>query len=125
MKPAAASSTVLDASAISVSGLCLIHCLALPLLSVILPMAGTLGESELLHRIFVLMAVPITATAIVQDRASGGGSVFAAVAVIALSILLAAAFVERLHDAETVLTTVGASLLALAHVYRWQRRYQA
>ena len=122
MKPAAASSDLLDLSAMSVSGLCLIHCLALPVMSVALPVAGALAEAEWLHKLLVLAAVPITATAILQDRMVRGWREFALIAALGLSILVAAAFVEALHDLETVLTTVGASLLALAHALRWQRR---
>ena len=122
MRSAAVSSSVLDISAISVSSLCLIHCLSLPLLSVVLPVASAFGEAEWLHQLFVLAAVPITAMAIVQDRHLPGWREFSGAASTGLVILAAAAFLEALHDFETVLTIVGAGLLAIAHVRRWQRR---
>lgn len=122
MKPAALSSDTLDVSAIAVSSVCLIHCLALPALSVILPLAGALGNAEWLHQLFVLAAVPLTATAIIRDRAVGRSLEFPLLASLALGILLLAAFAEPLHDVETILTTAGAVLLALAHTLRWQRR---
>ena len=122
MRRAAISPNALDISAIAVSGLCLVHCLSLPLLSVVLPMAGVFGEAEWLHQLFVLAALFITTIAIVQTRPVEGQREFAVIATIALAILLSAAFLEALHDFETILTVAGASLLALAHGLRWQRR---
>ncbi len=122
MRSAAVSSGVLDASAIGVSGLCLIHCLSLPVLSVVLPVAGAFGEAEWVHQLFVLAAVPITAAAILQDRNMPGWRAFSVLASMGLVILAAAAFVEPLHDFETALTIVGAGLLAMSHVRRWRRR---
>ena len=122
MRPAAISSNMLDISAIGVSSLCLIHCLSLPLLSVVLPMASAFGEAEWLHRLFVLAAIPITASAIIQDRNVQGWRGFSVIATIAVAILVSAAFLEPLHDVETILTIAGACLLAGAHWLRWQRR---
>ena len=122
MTQSSVSTSVLDVSAIGVSGLCLIHCLALPFLSVVLPVAGALGEAEWLHKVFVLAALPITAAAIFQDRRASGWREFAITAATGLAILVSAAFIETLHDFESPLTVIGAGLLALAHGLRWQRR---
>ena len=54
----------LDTSAVSLSVLCLVHCLALPLVSAFLPLAGVLAEAEWIHRAIVLIAVPITILAL-------------------------------------------------------------
>ena len=124
MKSATTSSRMLDISAISLSVLCIIHCLSLPLLSIIIPMASVFGEAEWIHKLFVLAAVPITATAIFQDRHHMRWREFAITATLAVSTLVAAAFVEALHDAESLLTIAGAGLLAFAHGMRWQRRAQ-
>ena len=124
MRTDAASSNALDISAIGVSALCLIHCLSIPLLSVILPVASVFGEAEWLHRLFVLLAVPITGSAIFQDRAMEGWREFSVIAIIALVILTSAAFLESLHDVETIMTVAGAALLTLAHGLRWHRRAQ-
>ncbi|MEM7054169.1 MAG: MerC domain-containing protein, partial [Pseudomonadota bacterium] len=58
----------LDFSAISLSALCLIHCLALPLLAAGLPVIGVLSQAEWFHQLLVLLALPVTVLAI-------GGSV--------------------------------------------------
>ena len=58
MKNAAA---LFDVSAIALSGLCLLPCLALPLLAALLPLFGTWSEAEGVHGVFVLIAVPALA----------------------------------------------------------------
>ena len=49
-----------DAVAISLSGLCLIHCLALPVLTGFLPLMGAWAEAEWVHLGFVGLAVPVS-----------------------------------------------------------------
>ena len=115
------NTATLNASAIGLSGLCLIHCLALPVLAAVSPLAGLLAEAEWLHRALVLMAAPITLYAITRDRTAKVGPAFTLFAGVGLATLLAAAFIEALHDFETVLTTLGAGLLAGAHLWRWHR----
>lgn len=111
----------LDAAAVTLSGLCLIHCLALPLVVGILPLAGVIAEAEWLHKAFVIMAVPVTAFVMTRcDLSKQERLIFNALAGIGLSLLLAAAFVHDLHDYETVLTVCGAVLLAGAHTWRWR-----
>ncbi|MEL6956326.1 MAG: MerC domain-containing protein [Pseudomonadota bacterium] len=107
----------IDASAITLSGLCLIHCLALPLAATSLAAAGALAEMEWLHKGFVVAAVPLTLFAIFRGRGQVG---FSLVAALGLGLLVAGAFVEALHDYETPLTVVGAILLASAHAWRWR-----
>lgn len=112
----------IDASALMLSGLCLVHCLALPLLSAALPLAGVLSEAEWLHRAFVILALPVTLLAIRQTPWRRGGTKFLMLALAGLTLLGLGAFVERLHDHEVLLTTSGAVLLAAAHVWRWRKR---
>ena len=116
------NASILDGSAVGLSFMCLIHCLALPVMSAFLPLAGVLAEAEWIHQLLVLLALPITALAIARHRKTKVAFSFIAPAVLGLSLLLAAAFVEPLHDSETLLTTVGAILLASAHLWRWRRR---
>ena len=116
------NNSTLDRSAIGLSFMCLTHCLVLPVAAAFLPLAGVWAEAEWLHRLFVLLALPITALAIVHDGKSKTGFSFIAPAVLGLTLLLAAGFVEALHDSETVLTVAGAIFLASAHAWRWSRR---
>ena len=62
------NSTILDRAAIGFSGVCLAHCLLLPILSAILPFFGSLAENELIHKLAVLGAVPFTILAWIQFR---------------------------------------------------------
>lgn len=117
----ALQASALDVSAITLSSLCLVHCLALPMLGALLPLAATLSEVEWLHRVFVLAALPITLLAIVRSRGSADAALFLVSASAGLVLLLLGAFVEPLHEHEVALTTLGASLLALAHAWRWQQ----
>jgi hypothetical protein len=110
-----------DLSAISLSALCLLHCLALPFLAAALPVAASLSEAEWLHKAFVLAALPVSGWVIFRERAARRATWFTPLALGGLALLLAAAFAEPLHDYETLLTVAGAALLAAAHVLRWRR----
>lgn len=114
--------STLDGAAVGLSLMCLIHCLALPVMSAFLPLAGIWAEAEWVHQLLVLIALPITALAAAYHRKSSARFSFIAPAVIGLSLLLAAGFVEPLHEFETQLTTTGAILLASAHARRWAQR---
>ena len=106
-----------DTSAIGLSTLCLVHCLALPIVAAGVPVLASAAEAEWVHRAFVLLAVPISFMAM----ARGGGRVFTGLALVGLSLLITGAFVEQLHDYETPLTVAGALTLAFAHIFRWRR----
>ncbi len=113
------SSGAIDGAAISLSGLCIIHCLALPLFAASLPMIGALAEAEWVHGAFVLLAIPLSGYAISRALAGGRQFGFITLAMLGLGLLLAGAFVEALHDYETLLTVSGGLVLALAHLSRW------
>ena len=110
-----------DAAAIGVSGLCLAHCLALPLFASFLPIFGALAENELIHKALVLAALPIFGLALVRSESGRDRNIFAALATIGILLLVAGAFVHALHDFETPLTIFGALFLAGAHIFRWKR----
>lgn len=117
-----ANARTLDGAAVGLSFMCLIHCLALPVTSAFLPLAGVLAEAEWIHQLLVLTALPVTALAIARHGKSSVGLSFIAPAVLGLMLLLAAAFLDALHDFETPLTVAGAILLASAHAWRWAHR---
>lgn len=58
------SAALLDAGAVALSSLCLLHCLALPLLAAALPLFGTWAEAEWVHLLFVAIALPLTGYAL-------------------------------------------------------------
>ena len=109
----------LDMSAIGLSGLCLIHCLALPLLAAFLPVAGVVGENEWVHRALVVVAVPVSLLALVRNHDRPGFALRFGVALTGIALLIAGALVEALHDFETILTVAGGLVLASAHLLNW------
>jgi len=109
-----------DGFAISLSGLCLVHCLVLPLLSAALPIAGVWAEAEWLHKAFVVAAIPFS---LIRLTSSIANAAMTALIVSGLWLLVGAAFVEQLHDLETPLTVLGGTLLAAGHVLGWRRTH--
>lgn len=116
--------TRVDAAAIGLSGLCIVHCLALPLMALLLPVAGHVSHSELVHQVFVFIAIPLALFALVNSRAGLDRIIFLAMVTFGLGLLVAGAFVETLHDYKTPLTLGGALLLGGAHGFRWMRQYR-
>ena len=115
----------LDLYAAGLSMLCLVHCLAVPLLASLLPLAGQLVESAFAHRALALLAAPATlwvswkAVPVREHRS------FIPVAPCGLGLLLISAFVAAVAAYERPLTVAGALLLASAHLSRWaQHRHQ-
>lgn len=132
----AAPTPVFDGLAISLSGLCVLHCLALPVAVAALP-ALTVFAGEGVHLAMILLAVPLSLLALVSH---GGWRRCGVVllAVLGLGLMgapLLAEFIpftltfpdaglsvthETLVQSETVSTVVGASLLAGAHFLNWR-----
>ena len=106
----------LDVYAASIAGFCLLHCLALPVLIAALPFALLTGDSHWLHQLLVFLAAPATLWVIWSARP---GHLFSAAATAGLSLLLAAAFIEVLHDIEAPITVAGSILLGAAHLWHW------
>lgn len=59
-----ATASALDTSAIALSSLCLLHCLALPLLAAALPLLGRWEQAEWVHVVFATAAVPLSGYAL-------------------------------------------------------------
>jgi membrane-bound ClpP family serine protease len=115
------SAAVIDGVAITLSGLCLVHCLFLPMMSVALPVLGIWAEMEWLHKVFVAVALPFALLAATSRRAD-----WRVIGLIGtgMALLLAGAFVEAWHDYETLLTVSGAISLAVGHALRWSRGHE-
>lgn len=113
---------VIDGPAIALSSLCLIHCLALPILSASLPIAGVWAEAEWLHKAFVIAALPFSLIGLTSKPVN---LMAGAMILTGFGLLVSAAFVEALHDYETQLTVIGALLLAGGHGMRWLKTSRA
>ncbi|MFI8719380.1 MerC domain-containing protein [Stenotrophomonas sp. NPDC077464] len=122
MKP---TPTLLDAGAIALSTLCLLHCLALPLLAAALPLMGVWAEAEWVHVVFVAIAAPITGFALWRAHRQHPLPALALLsASVGLLFLLAGAAGWPSHDAETPMTVAGSLLLASTHVWNAWRRHR-
>ena len=109
-----------DGLAICLSGLCIIHCLALPIAASLMPIFGSLAENEWIHKALVIATPFVIGAALYRSCPGRDRVTFLAIAVTGVVLLFAAAFVHELHDYETPLTVIGALILAGAHVFRWR-----
>jgi MerC mercury resistance protein len=111
-----------DAVAISLSGLCLAHCLVLPLAAGVLPLLGAWTEAEWVHWAFVAVAAPVSLWTLTRPKAKSLSAVIIGLAVIGLGLLVAGAAGYPDHDWETALTVAGGLALATAHMINWRRQ---
>ncbi len=120
------TASALDATAIGLSALCLVHCLALPVLALALPFLGVWARAEWLHVVFVCLAAPIAMLGLIDWRV---GRPYAwslvAQATLGLGLMLAGAFEIPSATWERPLTVVGGVVLATAHIRNWSRRHAA
>lgn len=113
-----------DAMGVSLSGLCLLHCLAVPLVISLIP-AVTWMENELIH---IGLAGLATLVVLIAVRSWPGGRtrlVLGGIAAFGLGLLYFGAFAEIGETAERVVTTIGALALASAHILAWRKTRDA
>lgn len=110
----------LDWAAIGASGLCLVHCLALPLLIASLPALGDLAGSRT-HWILLAFALPVSLWVLARDRGPAAFAPFV-IGVAGLSLMTLGVALFEGHPEETESTIAGVLLVAAAHVLRWRRR---
>ena len=129
MNPSNGQTSVVDSSsarfdmyAVGLSTLCLIHCIALPILVTVLPAVALAAENELVHKVLVVIAVPVSLRVVWKALPGEGNGLFVGAALVGLGLLLLAAFVEAASAYEQPITVVGGTLLASAHLWHWMRR---
>ena len=104
--------------ATSLSSLCVLHCLGFPLLVVVLPVLGQLGDSHAIHVGMVMLAVPVTLYVVWGEISARINESFVICALGGLGFMVLAVTVPILHDFETALTLIGGTMLAGAHLWR-------
>lgn len=107
--------------AVGLSTLCVLHCLALPVLAAVMPVVAQASESELVHQVLVIIAVPVSLRVIWKTRLVKGNRMFVSAALVGLGLLLLSAFVETVAPYEESITVAGAVLLGSAHLWHWIR----
>lgn len=115
---------MIDLYAVALSALCLVHCLGLPMLVALTPLAGQLSESILVHRVLVLLAAPVSLWVSWKSLLMKDAWPFAMTMLSGLGLLLLAAFVDAVSAFEQPVTIAGALLLGTAHLWRWVRHRQ-
>ena len=120
MKQTPAKSTDwLDGAAIGLSGLCLLHCLALPFFVGALPMLMPFTESHL-HAQVLYFAVPLSAVAVGIGYARHRNPLVVLTAIAGLSLLVVGATVAHASlglAADRTFTISGSLVLAGAHLW--------
>ena len=116
------SAARLDLCAVGLSTLCVLHCVALPVIVALMPAIAQAAESELVHRVMVIAAVPVSLPVIWMTRPVSSNRLFLSAAVLGLGLLLLAAFVEAVSRYEEPVTIAGGVLLGSAHLWHWLRR---
>lgn len=121
--PARGAARALDVAAIGLSGLCLAHCLALPVAAAFLPLLGAWSEAEWVHLAFLAAAIPVSVTALVR---SGGWrkAPVASLAIAGLGFLTVGALGWPTEAWETGLTVLGGLMLATAHLLNWRLHHR-
>ena len=115
----------LDLCAVGLSTLCLLHCVALPVLAALMPVAAQAAENELVHRLLVVAAIPVSLRVIWKTPPVAGNRLFVGAALTGLGLLLLAAFIEALEPYEQPITVTGAVLLGLAHLWHYVRQWRS
>ena len=111
-----------DASALGLSGLCLVHCLLLPVIAAFVPSLVVISHAEWVHTAFLLVALPTTGLALWSvNRPHRPPVVLLALASLGLICLLVGAVGWPLEGWEEQITVLGSLLLVTAHIWNWRR----
>lgn len=112
----------LDASALGLSGLCLVHCLLLPVLAAFVPTLVVLSHAEWVHAAFLIVALPTTGLALWSVNRHHAPPVgLLAMASLGLICLLIGAVGGPLENWHERITVAGSLLLVAAHAWNWRR----
>jgi len=113
------STNWLDGAAVGLSALCLIHCLALPLLVAGLPFLAQFSEGHL-HAQMLFVVLPLSIVALGLGFRHHRNTRIVTAGVVGMSILTLGATVAHTRlglTADRLFTIVGALVLAAAHFY--------
>lgn len=111
----------LEITAGGLSGLCLVHCIALPLASVLLPGLG-LAARPGVHLALVLLAAPLALAALLAGWRRHGRLRPLALGLVGLALLMATLLVRE-EATERLVSLAGGLILIGAHVLNWRLRH--
>lgn len=107
-----------DSIGMGLSGLCLIHCLALPILISLAPVLAW-AEGEWVHLGLAVLALVVGVSAMRDWTGGLGGLLLRVQASIGIALLFFGGLAELSERVEQGVTVLGATLLALAHAWAW------
>lgn len=112
---------MLDGFAIGASGVCLVHCLILPIVLVALPGGSELlGLHDVFHVILLAIAIPTSLFVLWSGRRRHGQPLPLIGGGIGLIGLLLGIILEDLGSAGTTSTVAGSLFLITSHVANWR-----
>lgn len=113
------NSLFIDKLAISISGLCVAHCLLFPVLVALLPSLLSLGiDPEIFHQWMIIFVIPTSVFALTLGCKKHGDFVIVTTGILGLScLILAFALGANLlgEIGEKLLTLIGGLIIAYAH----------
>ncbi len=110
---------ILDHAAIVVSGLCLVHCLLLPIIIVAVPLLAQLNETHF-HAQMLLVVVPVSLFAFAHGYRRHGNLRIIAGGVAGIALLFIGGTVVHASYgilADSLLTIAGSIILATSHYF--------
>lgn len=111
----------IDRSAMSLSGLCFLHCLLGSVVVAAISTTGSLWLSHNIHAIGLTLAMPLAVVGLWRGIRQHGRWLVAAVGGLGLGFMTGALLAAHGQEAEIFFTMVGVVLLGLAHLFnlRW------
>ena len=116
----------LDRVAVTGSAVCMIHCLALPLLLAAAPsLSAIIAIPESFHRWVLLFAAPVAMVALLGGNVRHKVPLPLCLGLIGLALMTIGAFVLREGAAEIAITVAGSVLVATAHIMNQRLRHSS
>lgn len=107
-----------DLIGVSLSALCLLHCLAVPLLLALLPaLAGAWAEQEWVHQLLIVFAFLAVGAAMQRGLMVHQRWAPLMLALVGLGFLSASLIAPEGHWTEKLVTAIGALATASAHLW--------